>query len=256
MYRVAIVEDEIWILRGIQKTFQWKEYGFEVSYASTNAKEALEYICRYKPDVVFTDIKMPGISGIELAERIKEKGVKSKVIFVSGYADFEYAKKGIRLNVFEYCLKPIKQQEADELLEKLKNVLDAEKDAKTVYKEETDGKTSIENIRFHRMITYINENYEKTLTLRELTEKFELSTSYCCSLFKKYFDCRFSSYLNKLRVEEAAKLLVTETLSIEQVAQKVGYNDYYYFNKVFKRFCGCTPYQYRGRYKEEENGKI
>ena len=116
MYRVAIVEDEIWILRGIQKTFQWKEYGFEVSYASTNAKEALEYICRYKPDVVFTDMKMPGISGIELAERIKEKGVKSKVIFVSGYADFEYAKKGIRLNVFEYCLKPIKQQEADELL--------------------------------------------------------------------------------------------------------------------------------------------
>ena len=117
--KVVIVEDEKWILKGIERLFKWEEYGFCVDYMTTSPNEAFEYITENKPDVLFTDVKMREMTGLELITRLKEAGIEPLCIVISGYDNFEYMHSAIRLRVFDYCLKPLSEEDADEILRNL-----------------------------------------------------------------------------------------------------------------------------------------
>ncbi|WP_165972349.1 response regulator transcription factor [Paenibacillus piri] len=119
MYRVLIVDDEPWVLKGIRSTFKWEELGFQVVAETTDSLEAYEIIIRDKPDVVMTDIRMPECSGIDLMKRCRERGIQSEFVIISGASDFHYAQESIRLGCFDYLLKPLQFEEADALLERL-----------------------------------------------------------------------------------------------------------------------------------------
>lgn len=251
MYKVVIVEDEPWTLLGISKTFKWDEMGFEVIAQTTRAQEAINIILERNPDVVFTDIRMPYISGIELMKTIRDEDRDVEFVIISGYAEFEYAQKAITLGAFEYLLKPIDKDVADTVLIKLKECLDNKRkrdyvdlDVDTVYMNEYE-ENRIYNENFVNLLNYINENYKEKLQLKDLADMFYLNANYCCHLFKNIIGSTFSEYLTSKRMEKACKLLKYTTLSIAEVAVKVGYDDYYYFNKVFKRQFSCTPLQYR-----------
>ncbi len=125
MYRVILVDDEPWTLQGIRETFHWEKYGFEVIAAHTFATKALNDILEQKPDVVFTDIRMPVINGIDLLNEIRKKELETEVIIISGFGQFDYAQEAIRQGAFDYVLKPIDDSETDKLLERLKRKLDA-----------------------------------------------------------------------------------------------------------------------------------
>ncbi|MBW7453998.1 response regulator, partial [Paenibacillus sepulcri] len=124
MYSVLLVDDEIWSLEGIRKLFDWEKQGFTVTAQVTDASEAYDLICSTKPDVVFTDIRMPEISGIELLTKTRKAGIQSEFVIVSGFAEFEYAQEALRRGAFDYQLKPIDPDEAGLLLQKLKAQLD------------------------------------------------------------------------------------------------------------------------------------
>jgi two-component system, response regulator YesN len=124
MYRVLLVDDEIWSLEGIRKLLDWEKMGFTVIAQVTDPSEAWNIICSSKPDVVFTDIRMPEISGIELMNMSRKIGSTSEFIVISGYAEFEYAQEALRYGAFDYQLKPIDPDEAKPLLERLKKHLD------------------------------------------------------------------------------------------------------------------------------------
>ncbi|TDF95048.1 response regulator transcription factor [Paenibacillus piri] len=120
MYKVILVDDEIWSLEGIRKVFDWQHMGFAIAAQTTDASEALELICSLKPDVVVTDIRMPEISGIDLLTLSRKRGITSEFIIISGFAEFAYAQEAIRYGAFDYQLKPIDPVEAKQLLTKLK----------------------------------------------------------------------------------------------------------------------------------------
>ena len=90
-------------------------------------------------------------------------------------------------------------------------------------------------------------------TERELAEQFHLNANYCCALFNKDTGGSFSEYLTSIRMKEAERLLTHTTLSLEEIAVQCGIQDYYYFNKVFKKYSGATPSQYRKQRKNPEN---
>lgn len=222
--------------------------GFELIGETMNPVEALDMIDRLRPDVVFTDIRMPDISGIELIKRIRDLDIDSKIVVVSGFAEFSYAQQSIKYGVFDYCLKPINPQRADELLARLAKELDSEKSRVHNRSEENDLLLLNEediNPNFIQMLKYINANLHKKLYLKELAEKFYLNPTYCCALFKKTASGSFSQYIADLRMRKAKELLKDYNLSIKEVAIKTGYNDYSYFNKVFKRFYDITPAEFR-----------
>ncbi|MDQ0901149.1 response regulator [Paenibacillus sp. V4I7] len=123
MYSVLIVDDEPWVAYGIKALIDWESLGYTVIGEAYNGLTALETILDKKPDVVISDIRMPGLNGIELLEQIKEQQLDTHVILVSGYAEFEYAQKAVRLGAFDYLLKQVDKNKLIDTLVRLKNVL-------------------------------------------------------------------------------------------------------------------------------------
>lgn len=126
LYKVIAVDDEIWALRGLCNIVDWEELGFSIIGSYTNSVEAIKAVEEQKPDVVFTDVRMPGIDGIELIDAIHNLGCTARVIIVSAYRDFEVAKQAIGKDVSEYLMKPLDKKEILEFLGRLKLQLDKE----------------------------------------------------------------------------------------------------------------------------------
>lgn len=252
MYKVMLVDDEQWMLRTIEKIFHWEQYGFEVCFSMTDALLALETIKQNQIDVLLLDICMPELSGIEMLEKIREFNKKVKIVILSGYSKFEFAQSAIKYDVFEYCLKPLSEDTAMEVITRLKEVLDQENG---VF-EEFSANNAIENVRFHEMMKYINQHYREKLYLNELAEKFGINMTYCCLLFKKHFQCGFNTYITDFRMNQATFLLKESKMDINDIAEYLNY-DYVYFNKLFKKKFNKTPRQYRADVinKRDENEK-
>ncbi|TVY11305.1 response regulator transcription factor [Paenibacillus cremeus] len=481
MYTVLLVDDEIWSLEGLRKLFRWEELGFSIVGGATDAAEAFEIICKVKPDLIVTDIRMPEMSGIDLLCMTRKQGIDSEFVIVSGYAEFEYAKEALRQGAFDYQLKPIDPEEANTMLGRLRQQLDTKyihrskqlreqllaeasdplgllseelsrmdgdywqvvsyaseavidriqlnarfseiphlllqwspltamlivnggpglyagvgavlersawsgdiriglssvsdragdlsrliresemaaanhfidgrhtmiqyqeksssklegavrklekwimlrnypefrivvqglpelfvKEELGVYhalslwnqvvsimKKRTecserqlcrleffdydqllsrfdnlqelcyhlselvekiliDANVGVEkqgscNENFKALLNYVNSAYDGDLSLSELAEKFYINMTYCSELFKKVTGYTFSDYVTKLRMEKAAEMMESGQHSIDEISLRTGYHDYYYFNKIFKKFYGVTPSQFAGR---------
>jgi AraC-like DNA-binding protein/FixJ family two-component response regulator len=124
MDRVVLIDDELWTLAGLRNTFDWASRGFEVVGEFGSSLEALAYLQRRPADVVFTDIRMPGLSGIDLLRRLRESGSDVEVVIISGFTEFEYARDAIHWGAVEYLVKPVSMDEADTLLLRLRNRID------------------------------------------------------------------------------------------------------------------------------------
>ncbi|SFL00472.1 Two-component response regulator, YesN/AraC family, consists of REC and AraC-type DNA-binding domains [Paenibacillus sp. 1_12] len=472
MYRVVIVDDEPWALIGIRKLLERSHNRFRIICETTEPAKALEVICKERPDVVFTDIRMPEISGIELMQKTRAKGVEADFIVISGFAEFSYVQHAMQEGAMDYQLKPLDLVKAEEMLEKLYrklenkrstadlgfyiSLLEESRDHQSLLKTKlhhnpysryqvvtvyfksseyddvvlfdlgnkaqftalklgpqkcvfiinsdedksaliyssltakeslldragislssdgadhlamllktsdiasndcfvntsmtisqyrksnkrlvkqfaeqitealeraqyknlkgiTSGMTAFfianrlgiedavllwnemvmqtsgnsekgsglmdfelldyieikekfmnletlseylfellsflepdqpgdANNKFKELLLYTHKHYQEELFLKELSNRFFINISYCCELFRKVTGMTFSQYMTDLRMKKACELLQNSTLSIADVCKSVGYSDYFYFNKVFKRNLGCTPSKYR-----------
>lgn len=239
MYNVIIADDEFWAIEKMKKLFKWEDYGFELTAQADSAEELVRLVKEIDPDVVFLDIKMRGKSGLDALREIREHGSKCKAVIISAYSKFEDAQLAIKYGAFEYCLKPISQDYADELLQNLRLSLDEDHNV-----EPKNEITEIDNKAFESMVNYIRTHYREKLYLGELSKRFYINLTYCCYLFNKNMGCNFTTFLMRVRMERAAELLTTTTMSVKQIAEYLGY-DYYYFNKIFKKYYNITPSKYK-----------
>lgn len=468
MYRVIVVDDEIWSVIGLTRILREDAGRFELVYETTDSLDALEKICEMKPDVVFTDVRMPEMSGLELMHVAQQRGVKSQFVVISGFAEFTYVQQALHEGAIDYHLKPFDRNTANAMLDRLYEKLESKKpmndmefyfslldkkenvpdllqskfghklykklqvvflqrvpgaakmqldlgaDAQclflkigprksvciinsdedktlavceSLHRKETDIEkaaisrvcdsvdqfeqlvketeitildafvypkdkifryrkprrdvvssleTQIGNLyldkrmsqisktianlgkmfadydmgvedavnfwntvamysarhgvnpnlvldyldvfeltqrfadigemstylmeqylgeigdenrsvndKFIEMLHYIDENYAEPLYLKELCNKFYINMSYCCELFQKHENMTFSQYLTHVRIQKACDLLKYHQATVSEACEQVGYKDYFYFNKVFKKRMGCTPAEYR-----------
>lgn len=119
MIRVIIADDEPKVCQLIQNITNWNDYDMEIVGIANNGVDALDMIEKYSPDLVVTDIRMPGFDGIELIRRAKELNPNMDFIIISGYRHFDYAQNAIRYGVSDYLLKPIKKNELESTLAKM-----------------------------------------------------------------------------------------------------------------------------------------
>lgn len=122
-YNAILIDDEAWALRGLKNIVSWEEYGFTVTDTFTNSEEAFEAIKEQKPDVVFTDIRMPEINGMDLIEMIKDAGLHTELVIVSAYRDFEVAKRALSKGVLDYLMKPLNRDEVRNVLKRVREAL-------------------------------------------------------------------------------------------------------------------------------------
>lgn len=120
MYKVLLIDDEPLIREGLRQVINWEEYGFTICADTADGRAGLNMIRFHQPDLVIVDIRMPGLSGIELVEQAKQEGYSCKFIILSGYSSFSYAKELIKLGVHSYLLKPIDEEELIEGLIEIK----------------------------------------------------------------------------------------------------------------------------------------
>ncbi|ACT02242.1 response regulator transcription factor [Paenibacillus sp. JDR-2] len=127
MYRVLIVDDEPWVAYGISKLIDWETEGYQVIGQAYDGSSALRFIEEHRPEVVVSDIRMPGLNGIELLNEIAKQKLGTEVILASGYSEFEYAQQALRLGAFDYLLKQIEKEQLLETIMRLRGHLEQKK---------------------------------------------------------------------------------------------------------------------------------
>lgn len=240
MYKIFLADDEIWVIRGLKKLIEKIGAPFQVVGEASNGVMALEEIEKKKPDVLITDIRMPGMDGLELMKEIRKKKLDTKVVLVSGYAEFDYAQKAIRMGAVDYLLKPVEAETFAKVLENLEKMLDERGGKQEEQPEEILNPSALENI-----VEEIQSRYNENITLTGFSEKHNISAGHLSNLLKERLGMSFSEYITAKRVQKAKELLADERLSVEKVANEVGYKDYFYFTKVFKKAVGISPSKYR-----------
>lgn len=129
-YKVILVDDEIEAIQAMEHKMDWDGLGFEVSGSATNGVKALELVENIQPDVVITDIKMPYMNGLELAQKLNNDYPNIHIIIFTGFDEFEYAKEAVHLEIEEYMLKPVNAVELSDCMERLKETLNREREEK------------------------------------------------------------------------------------------------------------------------------
>ncbi|WP_276358122.1 response regulator transcription factor [Cohnella caldifontis] len=238
--KILIVDDEPLILSGLVKVVrEVAPVGARFRDAG-NAYEALDIMKDYWPDVTITDLNMPEKNGFELIEEARQDGLCDRFIILTGYDEFEYARRALRTGVVDYLLKPIDKVEIARLLERVGEELPA-------------GNDSDYSKHAKRILAYMEANFRSDLSLDHLADRMDLHPNYISSLFKKETGDTFVNYLNGLRIREARKLLRAQRhLPVSAVGQQVGYENKHYFTKVFKKYTGVTPSEYRESASSEE----
>lgn len=254
-YTVLVVDDEFELRRALIEKVDWQSAGFEVIGEAENGIEALECIESLEPDLIITDIKMPMISGLELAKRIREIRPAAQIVILSGYDSFEYARTAIEYNIISYLLKPISSSEMTEELknirakmdEKILNAVkipdpDLKRQLKKAETEEfllplmlggsenkTDEEQLIlrakqlgiikgggENLRFCVMVVKFKDIYNKTCTTKKHTD-------FLTNILSKYFTCEtlivFSRAVVLAVLNEDGKLSNVLELSLKETVQ-------------------------------------
>lgn len=394
MYRVFIVDDEPLICKGLRETIEWDSLGLEISGEAHSGIDAMTMIEATRPNILITDIRMPGMDGISLIKAIRKLDLDIRIIILSGFSDYVFLKEAIRLGVDGYLLKPIDTDELISNLSNLVNVIDeetlrssricqgmellrtntlnrlvsneisrSELDEKNAFldismeadhylcavgvpaeqddeadawadpgitaalQEDSGRRADAKSIPFtdkhnrlvilfcgrdeaglaafaqdslkrvnlraqeslgcglichtgdmvraredihrsyagalqkllpdtppeadqlegrwksvvDRTADYVNQHYHEALSLKQIACVCNINTSYLGQVFKKTTNESFTDYVNRIRVEKAKELLAGTNLKVYEVSRRVGFTDYHYFLKIFKKVTGIVP---------------
>lgn len=262
MYKVVIIDDEPIIVEGLSRSIAWDKWNCEVVGTASSGEEGMELINQVNPDILFSDICMPGIDGLTMIAGIKSQHPHMEITILTGFRDFDYAQKAIRLGVTRFLLKPSKMDELEEAVEKMtsnlkaNNILpdrndskanDAQDEADVGVNEgdeplvDSPAGSFIVNNALH----YMEENYMNKLKLADVAEKCFVSQWHLSKLLNRYKEQSFSDILNNIRIEKAKEMLKDPTLRIGDVAEYVGFMDMAHFSRVFKKQVGVSANEYR-----------
>ncbi|WP_234414470.1 response regulator transcription factor [Paenibacillus sp. CAA11] len=232
------MEDEPRMREGLKKIIAWEEHGFLLCNEAENGRQALQLIKAEKPELVITDIRLPGVSGLELMKEITEVQDTCFVV-ISGYDDFDYVKTALVCGAVDYILKPIEEEQLISALHRVKKRLGKEL-LKLPQESVGNVEDPIESVK-----QYVKEHFYEQITMKELAGKMYLHPFYLGQLFRKSTGLYFNDYVHQIRIEEAKQRLIKSACKIADIAATVGYNDTDYFVQQFKKNTGCTPSAYR-----------
>ncbi|MBO8173542.1 MAG: AraC family transcriptional regulator [Bacillaceae bacterium] len=235
---VLLLDDEPLELEQMELliTRHYPDWHIKKAMNATTAIHTLEDIKENQESVhlAFIDIRLPGKSGLEVAEVSKQIHPNIDIIIVSAYQDFHYAKSSIQLGVVDYLVKPIIEEELVRLL-------------KGYMKKHPEFQVQSDII--HQVIKRVQKRYAEQLRLSDVAKELHINNSYLSRRFSEEMGISFSDYLLNYRIEVAQKFLKEKDWSIQRVAEETGFNSQHYFSTVFKKQTGKTPKDYRNLHR-------
>ncbi|MBR4529229.1 MAG: response regulator [Lachnospiraceae bacterium] len=238
-YRVMIIDDEESARKLLRGGIRWESLHMEVVGEAASGIEAINVIDDYRPDIVFVDISMPFMNGIEFTETVTERYPYLIIIIMTAIDQFEYARKCVSLPVFEYMLKPMVRAEITKVLERAAEKLSGERDN---WEEQREDETppADENNPTELIRRYVEQHFtDPTLNLAYVSQHFGFSASYLSRKFKQDTGKNFVEYLTGLRMEKAKELAASHE-KMFAAASEVGIPDPNYFSRCFKKYTGVS----------------
>ncbi len=243
MYHVLIMDDEAPARIAIIRLGHWADYGIADFQEVTNAEDALKIMRKQAPHIVFVDMQMPGMNGIDFLKIASAEFPQTKYIVCSGYDYFSYARDALKCGAIDYLLKPIARDELNAAIDKAVSSLPPETEMSPAEAPEAK-RLSPEEVA-HLIHRDIDHHYNESLKISSYAEKYYFTKEYLSRTFQKRYQISISEYLLQVRMEHARQLLSDPTLQIQTIAERVGYRDNNYFSKAFRGYYGVSPKDYR-----------
>ncbi len=240
-YNVLLADDEYMLRKSLSRRITETDESFRIVSECGDGKAAFEALKNGNIQVVFTDIRMPEMDGLELAKLIHESYPDIFTVILTGYADFKYAQEAIRQEVFDYLLKPVSEEDLALVLEKLS--LRLQQKYELPEEDGPQGNSTDEIVT--QTENFLKDHFREEIDLGSLAESFGVSSAYLSKLFtrsKKESPVRF---LTSLRMKEAKRLLSMTEEPIARVGELSGYPDQFYFSRIFRKETGENPSAYR-----------
>lgn len=246
MYKVMIIDDEKSLRNLLKLTVDWGRLGLEVCGEASSGIEAINIIDEIKPDIVFVDIKMPFMDGIEFSRIAIKQYPRLKIVVLTAMNEFEYARQCVGIGVCEYLTKPIVRTEVTDVLQRIVKELSLQSPEEN--KDTASEKTAVPYGSMNNICSFIKENYKNSeINLTYVANKFGFNPSYLSRRFKEDIGMSFIDYVTKCRMEKALDYLRMKT-AMYITAREVGIPDPNYFSKCFKKYTGKS---YTEKMKEE-----
>lgn len=245
---VILVDDEEVAVNALKRRIDWKKYGFEEVFVANSAKQAKELFQIHTIDVMVSDIEMPQCNGLELFEWVKVYYPAVECVYVTCHPEFDYVRKALQLGSADYVLKPIDYAELNEILSRLvercqrrgRPALRKAEQAGIGTATSSEKSDVVETVKH-----YIREHIQEDIYIADIARQVFLNEQYLMRTFKKATSLSILEYITNERLLLAQELLVNTDWPINRVADAVGYGNYSYFTRLFKRNTGLTHQTFR-----------
>lgn len=260
---LLIVDDDILCVEGIMASVDWERLEFDKVLVANSYSEAVNLFGAESIDVMLCDIEMPYANGIHLVSWVKEQKYPTECIFLTCHDEFDFAKQAISLHCFDYLLKPVMPQKlvavlaavTEKIRENQKNqyyYAYGQKYVESMSGQEEEDEDSNPG-RVQKIQGYILEHISEDLSVEQLAALVYISPNHLTRLFKKETGKTLIDYITGQRMFLAKELLEQNKLSVSMVSARVGYGNYSYFTKAFKKVYGKTPRDYRAWFLRENS---
>lgn len=255
MYNVLIVDDEPRTADALEKNIDWQSCGIGRVFRAMSLRAALEVMEQQQVDILISDIEMPNGSGLQLLENLRERGKKISCIFVTCHPEFDYMRKAIQLQCSDYILKPIQYDELSRVLVRLIHRMEtgAQEPAFSAAAIPDAARAAFgrgQNVE-QAVKDYIREHMVENINVAEIAENLHFNPQHLMRVFKKKTGLSIVEYITQFRMDTAKNILRNSELPIRDIAAMVGYTDYAYFTRVFRKEVGRSPTQYRSKCRSE-----
>lgn len=250
MYKVLIVEDERLIRQRLVYGIDFTELDCVVIGEARDGKEGSDMILELNPDIVLTDINMPVMTAFDMLEQTISQTYST--IILSGYNEFSNAQKAIKFGVTEFVVKPFKESDIVEAIQRAKEQVDEQRYLKHLQKSETMEHTAIYNLPkpafedpiVGEMIDYVHTHFSKKIIFSDVAKEIGYSPALLHDKFKKETQTTFNDYLNRYRINQSIQMLRKEDKKLYDIACDCGFSEYKYYNKVFKKYVGISTKEF------------
>ena len=250
MNTIVIIEDNHPVRKGLIYTIEKLKDKFEVVGEASNGTEGYALILEKRPQIILTDIRLPGITGLQMIKDVLEVYCP-QVIVISAYSEFAYAKEAIDLGVLRYLVKPVDEEELIASLNLAAEKWDhsnAESDGFDRPAEripaEIDDNTNRYTVKLKQ---YIKKHYADDITVADIASAMNLSESHLSRIFKHDTGYSINEYRILYKMYMACRFLSDGDTKIQEVAKRIGVENQRYFSFFFKKYTNMTPLEFRDK---------
>jgi two-component system response regulator YesN len=229
--KLLVADDEITVRTFIKTVVAKERLPVAACLEADDGLEAVRLAGEHRPDLIFLDIRMPGLDGLKAAELILADRPAANIVIVTAYGEFDYARAALRAGVADYLLKPVRPADIAALV------------AKAAAAPAPAG--ALKPPLVAKVEDFIRANLDKPLTLGDIAAAVFLSPFHLSRTFKHLTGRSVTAFVQDLRLAEAAELLAATDLTVTEIAGRVGFKDAAYFATCFRNRRGLTPCQYR-----------